>query len=82
VPNEAEEMVEKVVAFLAEKQIVTTEVTSIHYGKKFKFALGSRLAEINLHYGKRGYTAVISPRNGTNSDLNQVCWQLITEMME
>lgn len=82
VPNEAEEMVEHVVAQLAEKQIVTTEVTNIHYGKKFRLALGNRLAEINLFYGKRGYTAVISPRNGTNSELNQVCWQLITEMFE
>jgi hypothetical protein len=82
VPSEAEEIVEKVAAILAEKQIVTTEVISIHYGKKFRFALGARLAEINLFYGKRGYTAVISPRNGTNTDLNQVCWQLITEMFE
>lgn len=82
VPDEAEVMVEKVVAHLAEKQITTTEIISIHYGKKFRFAMGSRLAEINLFYGKRGYTAVISPRNGTNNDLNQVCWQLITEMFE
>jgi hypothetical protein len=82
VPSEAEEMVEHVVAQLAEQQIATTEVTNIHYGKKFRLALGNRLAEINLFYGKRGYTAVISPRNGTNSELNQVCWQLITEMFE
>lgn len=82
VPEEAEQMVETVVNNLAEKEIVTVDVVSIHYGKKFKFALGQRQAEINLFYGKKGYTAVISPRNGTNHELNQVCWQLVTEMFE
>jgi len=82
VPDEAEKMVEIIVSVLAEKQIVTLEVISIHYGKKFKFALGQRQAEINLFYGKKGYTTVITPRNGTNADLNQICWQLVTEIFE
>jgi len=82
VPDEAEKMVEIIVNALAEKEIATVAVESIHYGKKFKFALGQRQAEINLFYGKKGYTAVITPRNGTNADLNQVCWQLVTEMFE
>lgn len=81
VPGEAEKMVETVVAAMAEKEIATMDVVSIHYGKKFKFALGHRQAEINLFYGKKGYTAVISPRNGTHAELNQICWQLITEML-
>lgn len=82
VPDEAEKMVETIVNILAEKQIATLGVESIHYGKKFKFALGHRQAEINLFYGKKGFTAVITPRNGTNAELNKVCWQLITEMFE
>ena len=79
-PDEAERMVETIVNAMAEKEIATVAVENIHYGKKFKFALGHRQAEINLFYGKKGFTAVITPRNGTNAELNQVCWQLVTEM--
>ena len=82
VPDEAERMVETIVNAMAEKEIATVAVENIHYGKKFKFALGHRQAEINLFYGKKGFTAVITPRNGTNAELNQVCWQLVTEMFE
>lgn len=82
VPDEAEQMVETIVNAMAEREIATVAVESIHYGKKFKFALGHRQAEINLFYGKKGFTAVITPRNGTNAELNQVCWQLVTELFE
>lgn len=82
VPDEAEQMVETIVNAMAEKEITTVAVENIHYGKKFKFALGRRQAEINLFYGKKGFTAVITPRNGTNAELNQVCWQLVTELFE
>jgi hypothetical protein len=80
VPEEAEKMVGVIIENMTEKEIITTEVISIHYGKKFRFALGQRQAEVNLFYGKKGYTAVIAPRNGTNAEFNQVCWQIISEM--
>ena len=59
----------------------TCEVVNIHYGKKFKFRLQLKEAEINLFYGKRGYTVVQSPRHGTNAELNVVCAQILTEML-
>jgi hypothetical protein len=80
VPEEAEKMVGVIIENMTEKDIITTEVINIHYGKKFRFTLGQRQAEVNLFYGKKGYTAVIAPRNGTNAEFNQVCWQIISEM--
>lgn len=44
---------------------------SISYGAKIKVSRGSDLGEINLYHGKSGYTAVISPRKGTNNELNE-----------
>lgn len=79
VPAEIEQVTETIVAQMLGHEIATTEITGIHYGKKFKFALGRKQAEINLFYGKRGYSVVISPRNGTDPELNKICRQLLAQ---
>lgn len=40
--------------------------------------MGMKQAEVNLFYGKRGFSVVQSPRTGTNADLNQLMANLIT----
>ena len=47
-----------------------TEVLNIQYGKKIRAELGLKKAEVNLFYGKRGFSVVISPRTGTDESLN------------
>lgn len=79
VPDEIENITQKVIDDMAGLGIATTETVKIHYGKKFKFALESRKAEINLFYGKRGYSVVISPRTGTDRELNEVCARILSE---
>ncbi len=82
VPGEVEQTVERVIHRMLQANIATTGVSNIHYGKKFKFSYNGLQAEINLFYGKRGFTAVISPRHGTNTDFNQLCRQILTEMFD
>lgn len=77
VPQELHEMAQKVIDAAAEMNIETTEVINISYGKKFRFKLGSRLGEINLFFGKRGFTVVKSPRAGTCADLNDVTASIV-----
>lgn len=79
VPEKIETITENVVAKMLENEIATTEIANIHYGKKFKFALGRKQAEINMFYGKKGFTAVISPRAGTHPELNEICRQLLAQ---
>jgi hypothetical protein len=81
IPEEIEKITDTVTEQMLDRGIATTEITGIHYGKKFKFALGTKQAEINLFYGKKGYSVVISPRNGTDSELNKVCCQLMSEWL-
>lgn len=81
VPEEIESIVAQVVNQMQTFDIETHEVVNIHYGKKFKFRLQLKEAEINLFYGKRGYTVVQSPRHGTNAELNKVCAQILNEML-
>jgi len=81
VPEEMENIVAQVILQMQSFDIETHEVVNIHYGKKFKFRLQLKEAEINLFYGKRGYSIVQSPRHGTHPELNAVCAQILIEML-
>jgi len=80
VPQEIETSVDKVMERMKELGISIYDVTNIHYGKKFRFRLHLKEAEINLFYGKRGYTVVQTPRQGTNHELNEVCAAIMNEI--
>ncbi|OQB21929.1 MAG: hypothetical protein BWY12_01314 [candidate division BRC1 bacterium ADurb.Bin183] len=53
------------------------EIINIQYGKKLRLRIGVREAEINLFYGKRGFSVIQSPRCGTSSEFNQLAADLI-----
>ncbi|MCF0201282.1 MAG: virulence protein E [Bacteroidales bacterium] len=57
--------------------VTVTEVININYGKKIRMSLGLKMAEVNVFYGKRGYSVVVSPRTGTNMELNEMMQQYI-----
>ena len=44
--------------------------------------LGTKLAEINLFYGKKGFSVIKSPRTGTNVELNELTMMLIKEYID
>ena len=82
--HESEEVAEQVGSIVETMQnynIETTDVQSIHYGKKFRFRLGRKQAEINLFYGKRGYTVVKTPKQGTDNEMGDLCAQILNEML-
>lgn len=47
-----------------------SEIINIQYGKKIRAKLGLKMAEVNLFYGKRGFSVVVSPKTGTDGTLN------------
>ena len=49
---------------------MVSDIISIQYGKKIRAKLGLKSAEINLFYGKRGFSVVVSPKTGTDGTLN------------
>ena len=49
---------------------MVSEIINIQYGKKIRAKLGLKNAEINLFYGKRGFSVVVSPKTGTDGTLN------------
>ena len=78
VPQQLETAMSSITAALAEANIDIVEIVNINYGKKIKMQSGNRLAEVNVFYGKRGFSVVRSPKCGTDFELNALTAELIT----
>jgi tetratricopeptide (TPR) repeat protein len=72
VPEQLEQILEKLTEYIAEAGVKIDEVSNIHYGKKIKLRAGVLQAEINLFFGKKGFSVVKSPRQGTSEQLNEL----------
>lgn len=81
IPEELDALMERLLPYLAEAGIVIDEVINIQYGKKIRMKVNFREAEINLFYGKKGYSVIQSPRKGTNDELNNLCAELISQFL-
>lgn len=77
VPEQLNLIIDDLVAYIQDTGLVVSEIIDIQYGKKIKINMGMKQAEINLFFGKRGFSVVKSPRSGTNAELNDVTAQLI-----
>lgn len=77
VPKELDDLMPKLIAYVTESYgLDVYEVINIQYGKKMRARLGHAQAEMNLFFGKRGFRPVISPRGGTNAELNQSFFEM------
>lgn len=77
VPEELNSIITELVEYIQAKSVVVKEIIDISYGKKIRMALGLKQAEVNLFFGKHGFNVVISPRTGTNAELNELMKQVI-----
>lgn len=77
VPERLNMIVEDLKAYVEETGVELYNIQNIQYGKKLFFKADNKLAEINLFYGKHGFSVVQTPRCGTSSELNNLMAQLI-----
>ena len=49
-----------------------TKIDPINYGLKVGAGQGYRAAEVNIFYGKKGFSVIVSPRTGTDPVLNEL----------
>lgn len=81
VPDELNQVMPAIEAILTDNGITVNSVENIQYGKKIKLSLGVKRAELNIFYGKRGFSIVKSPRCGTSAQLNDLTAQLIATQL-
>lgn len=72
VPEQLNEIMDDLRNCIAQTGVEVTEVVNISYGKKIRMRTRMRQAEVNLFYGKRGFSVVKSPRTGTDPELNEL----------
>ena len=81
VPEELSNLQERIVLALNDFPIAIKKIENIHYGKKILFEAGSHKAEINVFYGKKGYSIVVTSKSGTHTELGNLCKQILTETL-
>lgn len=81
VPERLNEVMSDLKTYIENTGVVVYEIVNIQYGKKLRMKMGLRLAEINLFYGKHGFSVVQSPRCGTSSELNKLMVDLINAFL-
>ena len=79
VPDAIEDILPVITNLFDEYNIKIVNFTNISYGKKINFEFANKKAEINLFYGKKGYSVVITPKNGTDKELNELCHKILCE---
>lgn len=77
VPQQLEDVIAELRTHITQTGVEITEIQNIQYGKKIRTHVGTKMAETNVFYGRKGYSVVISPRTGTNPDLNEAVADLI-----
>lgn len=81
VPAQLDEILEDIKKAMAEHDIETKEIRNINYGKQFKFGVKHLWTEINLFYGKRGFSVVVTNKSGSNDELGEIANNIICEML-
>lgn len=82
VPEVLNEIVDNLVASVSEVGLDVYEILNIQYGKKIRAKLGLKKAEVNLFYGHRGFSVVLSPKTGTDAKLNQLLADVVNSYLE
>ncbi|MFW5758716.1 MAG: CRISPR-associated primase-polymerase type B, partial [Bacteroidota bacterium] len=79
VPREVENVLEDVKKETEKFDIKLAETHPIQYGRKLKFVLQDKWAQMNIFYGKKGYKIVKTPVNNSDSELADVVYQILCE---
>lgn len=81
VPERLNEIIDDLRETIEHTGIEVTEIINIQYAKKIRACIGKKQAEINLFYGKRGFSVVISPRLGTDEELNNLLAAIVCQFV-
>lgn len=82
VPEEIERVMQGLRAAIADIGIELADERNIQYGKKLVMKSSTRTAELNLFYGRKGFSVVESPRRGTSPELNALMHRLVKSYLD
>jgi hypothetical protein len=77
IPKEINTLFSEIEKLCQQVGLELLEQIPIHYGVKIMVKQGYRKAEANVFYGKKGFSVVISPKTGTDKNLNELLHQVL-----
>jgi hypothetical protein len=81
VPEALETIIELVTTNLREYGFEVEDIVNINYGKQFRMKINHLRAEINIFYGKKGFSVVKSTKSGMNADLVDAAYDIIASVI-
>jgi hypothetical protein len=81
VPEALNSITEPIINFAKKTGLSVEQISDINYGKKITFKRNNDFAEINVFYGKSGFSVVISPKRGHHPGLSDVAKALIEKVI-
>lgn len=82
VPEILNEIITDLKTYIENTGLIVADIEDIQYGKKIKIKLGLKNAEVNLFYGKKGFSIVQSPKRCNNAELNSLVADLIQSYID
>lgn len=80
VPEELEQAIQQATDHLKSYNLRLSHVKDIHYGKQIKVEADNHWAELNIHYGKKGFSIVKSTKSQSNAELCEVAHKVLCEI--
>lgn len=62
--------------------LTVSGVKNINYGKQITFSLDLMVGEVNIFYGKRGFTVVKSSKSGCSEELNDLAYDFVLSILQ
>ncbi len=81
VPSEIETVMVGVRNIIGETGVTISEERNIQYGKQLVLTCQLRKAELNIFFGRRGFSVVEQPRRGTSPQLNSMLGELVRDYL-
>jgi hypothetical protein len=81
VPPQLEEIMPGIEERLREVNMEIAFTEAIQYGKKIRVAAGTHWAEVNVFFGKRGFSVVKTTKAGSKAELAEMAYQVLCELL-
>jgi len=77
VPQILDDIMAGLKMYIEQTGAIINETKNIQYGKKIRVQVGMKQAEVNLFFGKHGFSIVKSPKCGTSEEMNALLADLV-----
>jgi len=77
VPEEIEQLTPQILQAAQDLGLSIKDTLDLNYGRKFVFGYQHLWAEVNVYYGKHGFSVIKSPKSGSHAGLRDMGYDLL-----